>query len=55
MLNKITCVLDFLPNVAVWVLMTGTIVFHFRAIQLEVISPLSDYQWPINIEEGHTN
>lgn len=35
--------------------MTGPIVFHFEAIQLGVISPLSDYQWPIDREEGHTN
>lgn len=55
MLNKMTCVLDSLPNVAVWERMTGTIVFHFKAIQLGVISPLSDYQWPIDREEGHTN
>lgn len=55
MLNKMTCVLDSLPNVAVWVLMTGPIVFHFKAIQLGVIRPLSDYQWPIDREEGHTN
>lgn len=55
MLNKTTCVLDSLPNAAVWVLMTGLIVFHFKAIQLGVISPLSDYQWPIDTEEGHTN
>lgn len=47
--------LDSLPNVVAWVLMTGPIVFHFKAIQLGVISPLSDYQWPIDREEGHTN
>lgn len=38
-----------------WLLMTGPIVFRFKAIQLGVISPLSDYQWPIDSEEGHAN
>lgn len=47
--------LDSFPNVAVWVLMTGPFVLHFKAIQLGVIRPLSDYQWPIDREEGHTN
>lgn len=37
------------------VLTTVPIVFHFKAIQLGVISPLSDYQWPIDREEGHSN
>lgn len=55
MLNKMTCALDPLPDVVVWVLMTRPIVFHFKAIQLGVISPLSDYQWLIDREEGHTN
>lgn len=50
-----TRVLDLLPNVAVWLLITGPIVFHFKAIQLGVVSPVSDYQWPIDREEGHSN
>lgn len=33
MLNKMANVLDSLPNVVVWVLMTGPIVFHFEAVQ----------------------
>lgn len=60
MLNKMTPVLGLLPNLAVWVLMTGPIVFLFKAIQLGVISPLSDYQWPIDsrkdtLIKGHLN
>lgn len=40
--------------------MTGPIVFHFKAVQLGVISPLSDYQWRIDREKdtlikGHLN
>lgn len=55
MLKKMTCALASLPDVVVvWILMTGP-VFHVKAIQLGVISPLSDYQWPIDREEGHTN
>lgn len=50
-----THVLDSIPNVAARVLMIGPIVFHFKAIQLGSISPRSDYQWPIDREEGHTN
>lgn len=60
MLNKMTPALGLLPNLAVWVLMTGPIVFLFKAIQLGVISPLSDYQWPIDsrkdtLIKGHLN
>lgn len=35
--------------------MTGPILLHFKAIQLGVISPLSDYQCPIDGEKEHTN
>ena len=55
MLYKRTRILASLPNVVAWVLMTGPIVVHFKAIQLGVISSLSDYQWPIDKVEGHTN
>lgn len=43
------------PLLSPRLLMTGPIVFRFKAIQLGVISPLSDYQWPIDREEGHAN
>lgn len=46
-----TLVLNSLPDVPVWVLMTEAIVFQLKAIQLGVISPLSDYQWPIDGEK----
>lgn len=47
-ISKMTCAWGRLPNAAARPLMTRPIVFHLKAIQLESISPLSDYQWPID-------